>query len=914
MAHPPALPSPASRPSSQTPEMHLDAELDDNSFNLTPEQASRADRFREELRACETDSERYDLCAEKRDELLDRHAGLQLLVSSYERIMSIECPTYRQRKQTRGRGSGNEGDVEQWRRFIGLAEEGDGIKSACLSALKEVARCWGQQVIQHYRWASRGEKYCNQLRAAARKVPRWDDAVTGLNWSILERSRNVRRRPVKASANPIEQHDLQHLKTWPQDPSLQKKFSMEDIPNGLGLDAFGLLVHKEIAAALPQVDTAGASASREDHLDTSAQFPTSEESNQTALDPVVSEVIETFLAEYPSGAARSTRKESNHTALEPALLAECAGDTSGGQLVADAPHAPHIPGCAEAAADPSIASETIDREDSDTDGAEDRQDSPAIAVPDRPPRMALRPHMPPSFKGLTGSSRTKPRTANLRETHPSAKEVPEMPPDCCPELPPLLRSTLANPFLFSRETADRFFPFLRQLCHKHLQRYVDLRYRTEQEHAVSLANSARLAEHPDTSNRRRRASLPDITPSKRSRLGTPEFSRRPGASEDRPAHDHVLNDAYKQRAMADLKQNTPVRGSHGAETNQLVLELLEKAEHPNTESSHGKVEALFCTGDEAARIVEARFVGDALIITKDQQPFEWGKNGRPIEQFFRRFCIFDTSVSVQVPSRPSTKQSFEVHIFGEVKKRFLQEKNTTDPWNVLDLQSPVQSILPKFLTGENCGLLLDVRNRVLMEGSAERVTAPLQKWTEWKDVDKFALLSQGGHHTTSHMDSHGYPTWITVQEGQIGFGWLSCPTKEEREAWMAEPHKYTGGRWRYIILKPGQTVFFPSGTIHFVFRVRDHQTLALGGHVLQWSGIQRWIQVVLWELKNPATTNEEMNTTAPKLVRMVAKLVSAKVDDGRIEELGGVNAVKRFFDFVEVRMASDYKRALLRMF
>ncbi|KAK4119380.1 hypothetical protein N657DRAFT_559977, partial [Parathielavia appendiculata] len=67
------------------------------------------------------------------------------------------------------------------------------------------------------------------------------------------------------------------------------------------------------------------------------------------------------------------------------------------------------------------------------------------------------------------------------------------------------------------------------------------------------------------------------------------------------------------------------------------------------------------------------------------------------------------------------------------------------------------------------------------------------KWNEWKDVDKFALLSQGGHHTTLHMDSHGYGTWFTVQEGWIGFGWMSRPTDEERDSWMASPDCYTDG-------------------------------------------------------------------------------------------------------------------------
>ncbi|KAB5526462.1 hypothetical protein GE09DRAFT_662048 [Coniochaeta sp. 2T2.1] len=147
-------------------------------------------------------------------------------------------------------------------------------------------------------------------------------------------------------------------------------------------------------------------------------------------------------------------------------------------------------------------------------------------------------------------------------------------------------------------------------------------------------------------------------------------------------------------------------------------------------------------------------------------------------------------------------------------------------------------------------------------------------------------MSEGGHNTAPHMDSHSFATWLTAQEEGIGFGGMSSPTSEEREAWMADPHRYTGGRWSYIVLKPGQSVFFPSGTIHFVFRVRSRQTLARGGHVLQWSGIQRWMQVLLAQMRNPAITNEDMKSTAPKHVRIVAKLVSAKVEEGGVEERG----------------------------
>ncbi|KAK0702940.1 hypothetical protein B0T26DRAFT_617216, partial [Lasiosphaeria miniovina] len=100
--------------------------------------------------------------------------------------------------------------------------------------------------------------------------------------------------------------------------------------------------------------------------------------------------------------------------------------------------------------------------------------------------------------------------------------------------------------------------------------------------------------------------------------------------------------------------------------------------------------------------------------------------------------------------------------------------------------------------------------------------------------------------------------------------------EEERNSWTADPHHFTGGRWRYIVLKPGQSVFFMPGTIHCVFRVRQHQTLALGGHVLQWSDIRRWMQVVLAQIKNSAITNEDMRRSAPKYVLAVAKLVKAR--------------------------------------
>jgi len=51
--------------------MRPNNEPDDDAIVLAPDQATQVDRFREELRICKTDAQRYELYAQKRDELLD---------------------------------------------------------------------------------------------------------------------------------------------------------------------------------------------------------------------------------------------------------------------------------------------------------------------------------------------------------------------------------------------------------------------------------------------------------------------------------------------------------------------------------------------------------------------------------------------------------------------------------------------------------------------------------------------------------------------------------------------------------------------------------------------------------------------------------------------------------------------------
>jgi len=231
---------------------------------LRPEHLRLLDVFRQTLRSCKTDADRFQACADCRDNILAENAAFQYLVAEIETIMFEECEEYKKGKgkgwSKRAEESGT--DAENWARFVGIAREGKDAIRKCLSPLRRVSAIWGKEKVQHYEWAYKGEKYCKVLGTASSQAPEWAEAVIKLNQLILRRMLMSRRRPLQESVNPIDQVDLENLKRWThKSPYIKsrdhesvllqyRKLTVDDLPDDCGFDKYGLVVRREFAATV----------------------------------------------------------------------------------------------------------------------------------------------------------------------------------------------------------------------------------------------------------------------------------------------------------------------------------------------------------------------------------------------------------------------------------------------------------------------------------------------------------------------------------------------------------------------------------------------------------------------------------------------------------------------------------------
>lgn len=355
-------------------------------------------------------------------------------------------------------------------------------------------------------------------------------------------------------------------------------------------------------------------------------------------------------------------------------------------------------------------------------------------------------------------------------------------------------------------------------------------------------------------------------------------------NDTRPLNDTTGNRNFADQVIKALKLRLKPRvACYGDRQNERMHYLLQNASPANDE------EMLFLSGAEAAAMLRPGVYHDGPILTEGQQPMPL----QSVQDFLEEYYDDDTTVFVQDPSvKIASGQHFAREVTIEkVKKRILEGKTKGRPWNCLELATHVEDGLrPAFLAGEDTRLLTKLK--------LERATqyAGRRSYPQgYKEVEKWALLAESGALTEPHQDSHGYSTYITVNQGRVGFGWLSFPTAEERKKWTEDAGNIPGDRFRYVVLKPGQTVYFPAGTVHFVFRLPSAgHTLAFGGHVLRCSNIAHWVKTMLKERSNPQITNEDLTSSAPGYLNRVEKFVTQAQKNGTLEKWGGAGEVEEF--------------------
>lgn len=301
-------------------------------------------------------------------------------------------------------------------------------------------------------------------------------------------------------------------------------------------------------------------------------------------------------------------------------------------------------------------------------------------------------------------------------------------------------------------------------------------------------------------------------------------------------------------------------------------------------------EVKFLSKDEAlAELAPGNFF-NGPIITAEQQPLPLSN----VDEFLGEYYDDAATVHIQDSSASTGKTATWARsvTMKQVKERF-QEPSTPEhcPWNMLELATHHDDGLrPAFLNNEDCRLITKLKIPNLSDETRRRKYEP-----GFKEVEKWALLAEAGALTEPHQDSHGYSTFITVNQGCVGFGWLSHPTPAERAAWRRDPQHFREGRWRYVILKPGQTVFFPAGTVHMVFRLKAAgNSLAFGGHILRCSNIVHWVTTILEEHGNQNIVNEDLGDAAVGYLERVDRFVEQAKKQGTEDKWGGIESIKEF--------------------
>lgn len=291
-------------------------------------------------------------------------------------------------------------------------------------------------------------------------------------------------------------------------------------------------------------------------------------------------------------------------------------------------------------------------------------------------------------------------------------------------------------------------------------------------------------------------------------------------------------------------------------------------------------------------------------------------NTRPIEQILDWLPDleewFDTYV-LDGPEHQGNMPTTSTTV-AEIRQRFTNHNGYQQyPWNFPDIPFPAPD-MPKILQHPSCNLLNEIvrfiqnisnddicpptcsKHGTTAENcskhflTSEEVVGFQQEYRQWLGT---IMMAEAGALTQPHFDTFGFGTLITCYEGEIGFAWLNA-TETERMA--RQDGIKPSDRWRFKIMRPGNTVYMPPGTRHLVFRLLEgKQTLATAVRVLRHCDMIEWLQILNMEAQHVfADGNDqiEFGRVTRGLVIGTKHLLDQAKERKEFEKYGGRERVK----------------------
>lgn len=379
------------------------------------------------------------------------------------------------------------------------------------------------------------------------------------------------------------------------------------------------------------------------------------------------------------------------------------------------------------------------------------------------------------------------------------------------------------------------------------------------------------------------------------------------------------DELYLQRAIKEFsKQRGYPKEAQRPEILERTLGYLRRFEVPKAGDAYSPetVEAArrLLASDEPIGLPV--FVGDAA----NWSMIERDSDRRPIEQLFDFLHDPDEVNECNDEATPGESERKTLSIT-ELKTLFVDAHRHAPryPHNFPDIVNPMlDNGMPRFLQNAQCTLLHDIMRRQLDcapkdlcvcddkgEESAhcdhhirrEEFHELHNSWQYWPGT---VMLAEPGSITYPHWDKYATSTWISCLEGEIAFGWQSKPKGKALASWLedlGEPR----GRWCFRVLRPGEVVYMPPGTVHLVFRrPGGGQTMGFAGQMLRRADTLDWLKFAKIEVSYAdAVENAPYEFVLPPLVNGFLELVNAAAREGDFAKFGGKQKIREMTEIIE---------------